>query len=87
MEAPSLKICRTPRLLQRYLAKLARNLPGKLPETDVVFNVDDAVLVLVEGVKYPGKITKVFGKGPNAGLYDVTFEDSEEGRYSAEDFC
>ncbi len=79
MQAPTLKICKTPRLLQRYLAGVARNLPGPA----VIYNDGDAVLVLDEGEKYPGVVTEVHG----GGLYEVDFEDGDDGCYCAEDFC
>ncbi len=80
MRPPSLLECKTPRLLQRYLAKLA----GKpIEDRTVTFKVGDAVVVLDDGEKYPGVVTKAY----EDGMFDVGFEDGDDGCYSATDFC
>lgn len=77
MNQPSLKTCKTPRLLQRYLAVMARHLP---------VTVGDTVHVLEEGAKYLGVVTKIFEK-KGVQFFDVLFEDGDDGCYTAEDFC
>lgn len=81
MRPPTLIECKTSRLLQKYLAKLARKMSGEDPT--VTFKVGDAVVVLEDGEKYPGVVTKVL----KDGLYDVDFADGDDGCYSAESFC
>ena len=81
MRPPSLIECKTPRLLQKYLAKMARKASGEDPT--VTFKVDDDVVVLDDGEKYPDVVTKVHGDG----TFDVDFTDGDDGCYSAEDFC
>ena len=84
MKAPTLKMCKTPRLLQRYLAALVRSIQGEQGVAEVaIFYVGDDVLVLEDGEKHPGVITEVHG----GGLYEVDFDDGDDGCYGAEDFC
>lgn len=101
IEAPSLKVCKTPRLLQRYLAILVRTIEKldpaaviEVPKEDptTTFAIGDSVLVLFDdGQKYPGVITEYFpckeGPDPIYDVYDVKFDDGDTGTFGAEVFC
>ena len=64
MNIPSLRTCKTPRALQKYLAGMARaitKIDSFLPGELTVRAVGDAVLVLEEdGIKYPGEIVAAY---------------------------
>jgi len=81
MKAPDLRTCKTPRLLQKYLATLVRKISGEQGVVEQGFlHVGDAVLVHGE---HHGVITEVL----DGGFYEVDFDDGDDGCYSAEDFC
>ena len=81
MNRPDLRICKTPRLLQRYLAMMARKISGEQGVVDI-FYVGDIVFVLDEDGEYRGVIREVL----DGGFYEVDFDDGDDGCYGAEDF-
>ena len=86
MNAPSFRECRTPRLLQRYLKRMAGAIT-KL-RTFTSYLVGDSVLVFEDGEKYPGVIAEVFPDDDGEPTtYDVDFPDGTAGTYDAGDFC
>ena len=90
MEGPSLETCRNPRLLQKYLVILARAVTKQKEDPTTTFKVADSVLVLIDGEKHPGVVTKVFGTDEydqETVLFEVAFDDGTYCVVGAEDFC
>ncbi len=86
MEAPTFSICRSPRRLEKYLTKMAKAITKTSTLTG--YQAGDAVLVLEDGVKYPGVIAEVFPDDDGEPTtYDVDFSDGIAGTYDAGDFC
>ena len=87
MKAPTPRVIRKPRLLQRYLAVVARAITKMEKSGQItIFQSGDKVAVMEDDVMCHGVIVEAF-PDDNPPLYLVDFPDGEDGIYDADDFC